>query len=308
MKNNNKNKKNSSDRRQEAGFTSGSPMKKGAFKRKPTRLRDGESSGKSNLGKRPLIEVSTKKTQKLSYDELPTEIRINKYIAESGFCSRRKADDLIKQGVVKVNKKTITEMGYKVQPDDLVTINGDPVSYFKHNIYILLNKPKDVITTTSDEMGRRTVLDIVRKHERVYPVGRLDRNTTGALLITNDGDLTNRLMHPRYEVERTYNVKLDKPVKDKDAMSIAKGVELEDGRTQPCEVLLYPTDEYKATITLKEGKNHEVKRLFAKFGYDVRALDRKYFAGLSTSGLKRHQYRHLTKKEVLELKKLVGLI
>ncbi len=234
-------------------------------------------------------------------------VRLNKYIAEGGIASRRKADEIIAAGKVKINGKTVKELGTKVRPDDLVTIDGDPVSPVQKNIYILLNKPKDTITTASDDMGRKTVLDIVRKNMRLFPVGRLDRNTTGAILITNDGELAHRLTHPRYEIERIYNVGLNKELKLEDAKNISKGVKLEDGMTGPCEVLIYPDDKRKAMLILREGKNREVRRIFEILGYEVKKLDRKEFAGISTSGLKRGAYRHLERKEILTLRKKVGM-
>ncbi len=231
-------------------------------------------------------------------------IRLNKFLAESGLCSRRKADEYIESGVVKVNRKTVKELGTKVKRSDFVTVNGDPVGLPDKMIYILLNKPKNIITTTKDELNRQTVLDIVRKQTRIFPVGRLDRNTTGVLLLTNDGDLANKLTHPRYEVPRTYNARLDRDIDEKDAINISKGIELDDGPTGKCQVFIHPENRSKVSLTLSEGRNHEVKRIFEKLGYEVKSLDRKFYATLSTKGLKRGEYRHLLKKEVLELKKM----
>lgn len=245
-----------------------------------------------------------KKTEKREKDQL---VRLNKFLADAGAASRRKSDELIKKGAVKVNGKRVTELGTKIHPGDLVTLNGDPVTYLKHFIYILLNKPKDYITTTKDEKGRKTVMDIVRKRDRIFPVGRLDRNTTGALLLTNDGDLAFRLTHPKFEIQRVYNVTVDKKLDIKDINAIARGVDLDGEKTSPCEVFIDPENYMKATIGLTEGKNREVRRLFENFGYEVRKLDRKYFAGISTSSLQRGQYRHLTKREVIGLRKMVGL-
>ena len=235
-------------------------------------------------------------------------IRINKFIAESGLCSRRKADEYIAQGVVKVNGVVVKELGVKVRASDDVTVNGDPVSYYNKNVYILLNKPKDVVTTTADELGRKTVLDIVKRRERIFPIGRLDRNTTGVLLLTNDGELSHRLSHPSYQIEKLYNVTLDKKLNFDHAKNIAEGVELEDGRTAPCFVFIEPTDHTKAKLVLHEGKYREVRRMFEHFGYIVKKLDRKEYAGLSNIGMKRGEYRFLTTKEINELKKKVGLL
>ncbi|MFP4369262.1 MAG: pseudouridine synthase [Candidatus Kapaibacterium sp.] len=235
------------------------------------------------------------------------EVRLNKYIADSGLTSRRKADELIAKGVVKINGKKVTEMGARVHPGDLVTVNGNPVKEDKNNIYILLNKPKDHISTTDDELNRKTVLDIVKRKERLFPVGRLDRNTTGVLLLTNDGELTQRLTHPRYKIPRVYKVLLDKELQFNHAAEIAKGVELEDMITSPCEVFINPDDKSKVTITLIEGKNHEVKNIFAHFGYKVKQLDREIFASLTTKGMKRGQYRYLNRKEITKLRRIAGL-
>jgi len=240
------------------------------------------------------------------YDE-PELVRLNKLLAESGVSSRRKADELIASGVVKVNKKTITELGTKVRKTDFITVDGDPIKQIIHFTYIILNKPKDTITTAHDEKGRGTVLDIVRSRARIFPVGRLDRNTTGVLLLTNDGELANRLMHPRYQVPRTYIAGLDRNIQADDARKIAAGVELEDGITSPCEVFVNPSDKSKVTLILNEGKHHEVKRIFEALNYQVKRLERKQYANLTARGLNRGEYRHLTNKEVLGLKKYLGL-
>lgn len=232
-------------------------------------------------------------------------IRLNKFLADSGYCSRRKADELIAAGVVKVNRKVVTELGTKIHRGDFVTVQGDPISIEPHNIYIVLNKPKNVITTTSDELGRKTVLDLVKKQVRIFPVGRLDRNTTGVLLLTNDGDLAHKLTHPSFQVKREYYVKLDKHLKPEDAQKIADGIELEDGKTAPCELMIHTDDKSKVAVTLTEGKNHEVIRLFEAVGYEVKQLDRKMYAGITAKGLDKGKYRHLTRQEVQWLKKMV---
>ncbi|MCO6465235.1 MAG: pseudouridine synthase [Bradyrhizobiaceae bacterium] len=239
--------------------------------------------------------------------ELPQEARLNKAIADAGVASRRAADELIASGKVTINGKVCLELGRKIGPTDFVSVNGEPITRYKHLTYVLLNKPKDVISTSSDELDRKTVFDIVRLKTRLFTVGRLDRNTTGVLLVTNDGELCNRLMHPRYGIVRVYNATLNMPMEAKHASQIAKGVELEDGPTQPCEVFIDPRDPHKVSVQIKEGRNREVRRLFEHFGYDVRKLDRKQYAFLSTRGLARGEYRHLTREEVSELKKLVGL-
>lgn len=237
-----------------------------------------------------------------------SRIRLNKLIAESGLTSRRKADELIKSGVVKVNGRTVTKLGTVVSLNDLVTVNGKPIKLLKRYEYILLNKPKDTICTVKDEKGRKTVLDLIQTKSRIYPVGRLDRNTTGVLLLTNDGELANRLMHPKYEVLRVYNVGLDKPLKPEDAKAISKGVEIEGEKFQKCEIFIDLKDAKKVSIALVEGKNREIKRIFEHFGYEVKKLHRSMFANLTVKGLRRGEWRHLTKREINMLRKLVGLI
>ncbi len=234
-------------------------------------------------------------------------MRLNKFLADAGLASRRKADDLIKEGVVRVNKDIVTEPGTQVHPSDLITVSGEPVSPEKRLTYILLNKPKGYITTTSDERGRRTVMDIVHSRARIFPVGRLDRNTTGVLLFTNDGELANRLMHPRYEISRVYSATLDKSIQLDDAKKISAGVELEDGMTSPCSIVIDPKKKNKVLLEITEGKNREVRRIFEALGYDVEKLDRKMYANLMTRGMKRGEFRHLTRQEVRELEEIVGI-
>lgn len=233
--------------------------------------------------------------------------RLNKVIADAGVASRRKADELILSGKVTVNGKKCTELGTRVSISDAVSVNGEPVTRTKHLTYILLNKPKDVITTASDEKGRETVFDVVKVRTRLFTVGRLDRNTTGALLLTNDGDLANRLMHPRYGIARVYKAVLDKPMARDHAKLISHGIVLDDGPTQPCEIVVDPKDHTAVHLQIREGRNREVRRIFEHFGYHVKRLDRKQYASLSTRGLSRGAYRHLTKEEVSELRRMVSL-
>jgi len=234
--------------------------------------------------------------------------RLNKVIADSGVSSRRAADEIIREGRVKINGKVVTELGTRVKGNDRVTIDNKQISDPPRHSYILLNKPKDTITTTSDERGRRTVLDLVEYHDRIYPVGRLDRNTTGVLLLTNDGDLSHRLMHPRYGVERLYDVELDKPLENRHARKIAAGVTLENGEeTQPCELFVAERDARALSIQLREGKNREVRRLFEEFGYTVVRLHRSQYAGLTVRGLARGEWRPLDRREISALRRLVNL-
>ena len=234
--------------------------------------------------------------------------RINKVLADAGVASRRAADAMIAEGRVQVNGKVVTELGTRVTMTDRVSVDGKIIADPARHVYILLNKPKDTITTTKDERGRRTVLDLVEYHDRIYPVGRLDRNTTGILLLTNDGDLAHRMMHPRYQVERFYEVVLDRPLEQKHAKKIAAGVELDNGdTTQPCDLFVEERDAKHVSILLREGKNREVRRLFEAFDYEVIRLHRSMYAGLTTRGLARGEWRYLTRKELSALRRQVNL-
>jgi len=230
---------------------------------------------------------------------------LNKYIAHSGVCGRREAADLVKSGVVKVNKETVTEPGHKVNPQDEVIVNGKKIYLAKNLVYILLNKPKDYITTTDDPQKRKTVLDLIKQatKERVYPVGRLDRNTSGVLLLTNDGELAQKLTHPSNEIKKIYAVTLDKPLEKKDFDQILKGVTLEDGPAN-VDVLAYADmkDKTQVGVEIHSGRNRIVRRIFESLGYDVRNLDRVTFAGLTKKNVERGKYRFLSEKEVRDLK------
>jgi 23S rRNA pseudouridine2605 synthase len=216
---------------------------------------------------------------------------------------------MIAEGRVKINGSVVTELGTKVSPYDRIMVDNKLIGEPERHVYVVLNKPKDTITTTSDERGRRTVLDLVQTEERIYPIGRLDRNTTGVLLLTNDGELANRLMHPRYGVERIYNVVLDKALDLKHARAIAAGnVDIGEGDiTGQSEVSVDDRDRTHVQILLREGKNREVRRLFEHFGYDVVRLDRKVYAGVSSRGLARGESRRLDRREVSALRRLVDL-
>ncbi|MDC1068847.1 pseudouridine synthase, partial [Candidatus Kapabacteria bacterium] len=234
-------------------------------------------------------------------------IRLNKYIADAGVCSRRLADELIARGKVKIDDIVTKELGTRVEPGQMVTVKGNPVSYFRHKVYVLLNKPKDIITTTSDDRGRKTVMHIVKRRERLFPVGRLDRNTTGALIMTNDGDLAHRLMHPSYNVEKRYKVTLNKQVDFQDVQRIASGVPLEDGLTSPSYIFVEPEDHTIVHMIMTEGRYREIRRMWEYFGYKVKKLDRKTFGNITTQALNRGQYRFMTPEEVKGLKDLVGM-
>jgi 23S rRNA pseudouridine2605 synthase len=236
--------------------------------------------------------------------QTPQEVRLNKFIANTGVCSRRDADTLIKSGAIKVNGKTITELGTKVGPQDVVTHKGKRLLGEK-KVYILLNKPKDYLTTVKDTHGRKTVLDLVRGccPERIYPVGRLDRNTTGVLLFTNDGALAEALTHPSYNRKKVYHVFLDKNLKTSDLTQISNGVELEDGFIRPDSIHYADgRDKKQVGIEIHSGRNRIVRRIFEHLGYRIEKLDRVYFAGLSKKGVSRGHWRHLTDKEIAMLK------
>ncbi len=233
------------------------------------------------------------------------EMPLNKFVAHAGISSRRDAAELVKSGKVSVNGAVVTEPGFKVSAKDDVRANGKKLFPARKLVYILLNKPKDHITTTEDPEGRKTVLDIV-KHatsERVYPVGRLDRNTTGVLLLTNDGELAQKLSHPSYQVRKIYEATLDKPLTKKDFDELLKGVTLDDGFIAP-DSLAYADPKNKAVIGIEihSGRNRIVRRMFEKIGYDVRNLDRVMYANLTKKNVDRGKFRFLQEKEVRLLK------
>ena len=232
-------------------------------------------------------------------------IRLNKYIANAGICSRREADDLIKSGCVTVNGKVVSELGYTVKATDEINYSGERIKSEKH-VYLLLNKPKDYITTNADERGRKTVMELIDGacKERIYPVGRLDRNTTGLLLFTNDGDLTKKLTHPKHEVEKLYHVELDKNFKQEDFVKLKEGIELEDGFIKPDEVAYTGETKREVGVKIHSGRNRIVRRSFEHLGYDVLRLDRVMFASLTKKNLPRAKWRFLTDKEVSFLKML----
>ncbi len=231
-------------------------------------------------------------------------MRLNRYISNCGICSRRDADELIKKGLVKVNGKVVTQLGTKVTVGkDKVTVNGK-LARLENFVYILLNKPKNCITTTHDEKNRRTVMDLIKgaTNERVYPVGRLDRNTTGLLLITNDGELARVLSHPSSEFPKVYYAKLNKPITNDDIEKLLKGIELEDGFIAADRAGLVEGTNNEVGIEIHSGKNHIVKRMFKAIGYEVISLDRVSYGFLDKKGLKRGTWRYLTEKEVAFLK------
>ena len=244
------------------------------------------------------------KKKQIEYKEQfvdPNEpIRLNKFLANAGVCSRREADEFITAGVVSVNGEVVTELGTKIKRGDEVKFHDQTVS-IERKIYVLLNKPKDTVTTSDDPQARRTVMDLVKDacDERIYPVGRLDRNTTGVLLLTNDGDLASKLTHPKYLKKKIYHVHLDKNLTKADMEQIAAGIQLDDGEIQ-ADAISY-TDDFKKDevgIEIHSGKNRIVRRIFESLGYKVVKLDRVFFAGLTKKGLRRGEWRYLTEQEV----------
>ena len=250
----------------------------------------------------PNAKYSVKK--QIEYKEQfvdPNEpIRLNKFLANAGVCSRREADEFITAGVVSVNGEVVTELGTKIKRSDVVKFHEEPVS-IERKVYVLLNKPKDTVTTSDDPQERRTVMDLVKGacNERIYPVGRLDRNTTGVLLLTNDGDLASKLTHPKFLKKKIYHVHLDKNLTKADMDQIAAGIQLEDGEIH-ADAISY-TDDFKKDqvgIEIHSGKNRIVRRIFESLGYKVVKLDRVFFAGLTKKGLRRGDWRYLTEAEV----------
>jgi 23S rRNA pseudouridine2605 synthase len=251
------------------------------------------------FGKKPSKKSATKSS------ESDGTTRLNKYIANAGICSRREADQLIATGVVQVNGKVVTEMGFKIKPTDIIKYGGQTLKKERF-VYLILNKPKDYITTVDDPQERRTVLELIQGacKERIYPVGRLDRATTGLLMFTNDGDLTKKMTHPSYGVRKIYHVELDKPLKKSDMEKISDGIELEDGLIKVDEITYVANgvDKTQVGVELHSGKNRIVRRIFESVGYNVRKLDRVMFGPLTKKDLARGRWRFLTEAEVGMLK------
>jgi 23S rRNA pseudouridine2605 synthase len=253
---------------------------------------------------RKLLSRSHETREELKPTHENDQIRLNKYLASAGICSRREADEFIAAGLVTVNGKLITELGVKVSPGDVIKYNGEILREEK-KVYILLNKPKDYVTTVEDPHAKKTVLDLVKGacKERIYPVGRLDRNTTGVLLLTNDGDITKRLTHPKFEKLKIYHVFLNKNIRPADMEKIATGITLEDGFIKADTVnFADPVDKTQVGIEIHSGRNHIVRRIFEFLGYEVVKLDRVYFAGFTKKNLHRGEWRFLSEKEIAMLK------
>lgn len=236
-------------------------------------------------------------------------MRLNKYLAQCEIASRRGAETFILNGRVTVNGTKVTDLGTVINENrDVVRVDGKKVAPRLNKVYILLNKPKGIITTASDEHGRKNVLDIVKVRERVYPVGRLDRNSEGLLLLTNDGLMANHLMHPKYKVVKTYRVRLDKPFLQEDFTPLTLGLELEDGKTAPCRARFYSESPDRLELQMREGRNRQVRRMFEALGYQVKALKRTTFGPLTLRGLNRGEWRLLSRTEVMQLRQAAGLV
>jgi 23S rRNA pseudouridine2605 synthase len=237
------------------------------------------------------------------------EVRLNKFISNCGVCSRRDADDLIKTGKVTVNGEVVTTMGHKVLKTDVVSVDGKELSLVK-KVYVMLNKPKDYITTTNDPQDRKTVMDLVGEveTERVYPVGRLDRNTTGILIFTNDGEISQKLMHPSTIISKIYSVQLGEPLQMRHFQKIQNGVTLFDGVMKPDKIaFIDPNDSTKIGVEIHSGRNRVVRRIFEALGYEVVKLDRVVYAGLDKGGLQKGKWRLLTEREISHLKRVTGI-
>ncbi len=251
------------------------------------------------------VGINMKKEPYSKLKNKPSElIRLNKYIANSGLCSRREADEFIKQGLVTVNGKVVSELGTKVSEKDVIKYKGKLLMK-ERKVYVLLNKPKDYITTTDDPYAKKIVFDLLKYacKERIYPVGRLDRVTTGVLLLTNDGDLTKKLTHPKFNKKKIYHISLDKNLKKPDMVKITGGIDLEDGFIS-ADAIAYvdPNDRKQVGLEIHSGRNRIIRRIFEHLGYRIVKLDRVYFAGLTKKGLQRGKWRYLTEKEIVMLK------
>ena len=299
-------KRPSGDRRRDAGRVSG---------RQHEGRRPSSATGRKTERSAPFQSKDEPMQVPPTYDVLPTgekkekvaadekNIRLNKYIADAGICSRREADKLIEAGEVKVNGQVVTELGTKVSRMDVVTYNGKKLSAEKV-VYVLLNKPKDFITTMDDPDDRKTVMQLVNNagNERIYPVGRLDRNTTGLLLLTNDGELTKKLSHPSHKVKKIYQVDLNKPLEEEDFEKIQAGLQLEDGEATVDEIAILSADRSIVGVEIHIGRNRIVRRIFEHLGYEVIRLDRVMYAGLTKKDLPRGKWRYLSQKELIRLK------
>ncbi len=261
-----------------------------------------KTTGPYNKTNRPK-PTSSKPPVKAQKESKQEGVRLNKYIANGGICSRREADTFIATGVVSINGKIVTELGVRVLPGDEVRFNNERIKP-EQKVYILLNKPKDYVTTLDDPEGRRTVMDLIKGacDQRVYPVGRLDRNTTGLLLLTNDGELTKKLTHPSHNKKKIYHVEIDNPISPEQLQMIKDGIELEDGLITADSISYVNNNPTEVGIELHSGRNRIVRRIMEHFDLNVKRLDRVYFAGLTKLNLPRGKWRFLTEQEVIRLK------
>jgi 23S rRNA pseudouridine2605 synthase len=282
---------------------------RGNYSAKPERTKPFNKFSRIAASKSDDIPVKQKKHTAESDLVGGSGIRLNRYISNAGICSRREADELINAGLVSVNDNIVTTLGTKVIHGDVVKFNGSKLSV-EERVYVLLNKPKDTITTFDDPEGRNTVMELFegKMKERIFPVGRLDRNTTGVLLLTNDGELAQRLMHPKYEVFKVYRATLDKPFKPTDMWTLSNGIVLEDGPIKPDAIAMSdPKDKKVVGVEIHSGKNRIIHRMFEHLEYKVDRLDRVLYADLEKGKLKRGEWRHLTEKEVKSLKRLLKM-
>ncbi|PIB37032.1 pseudouridine synthase [Reichenbachiella sp. 5M10] len=249
--------------------------------------------------------LSKPKTTTPKKTSIEYPVRINKYISNSGICSRRDADKLIQEGRIQINGTVVTELGMKVEQKDEVKFNGKVISP-QNFVYVLLNKPKDYISTMEDPENRKTVMDLVKTacDERIYPVGRLDRNTTGLLLLTNDGELSQKMTHPSYKIKKIYQAELDKPLTSNHFEEIANGFTLDDGPVTVSDIAILDTTKKNIGLQIHIGRNRIVRRIFENFGYEVEKLDRTMYGSLTKKDLPRGKWRFLTDKEIILLKNL----
>ena len=276
-----------------------SRSKDSEFKASRTKSQDSKFNNSRSRDSKPSRKRETDSASRLTPHASRDGIRLNKFIANSGICSRREADEYIVAGLVTVNGKVVTEMGVKVQPNDEVRFNNERLKG-EQKVYIVMNKPKDFVTTMSDPYADKTVMDLIGEKcpSRVFPVGRLDKATTGVLLFTNDGELTEQLTHPSYNKKKIYHIFLDKNLKQADLQQLLDGVELEDGLIQADSISYVDEDNAQVGLEIHSGRNRVVRRMFEALGYKVKKLDRVYFAGLTKKNLKRGQWRFLTDAEV----------
>ena len=274
-----------------------------SFNRAERGERRGDFKGGAKRGFAPKRDEKPRSYPKYNPNRVTGEIRLNRFISQSGVCSRREADEFILAGVVTVNGQVVTELGTKILPTDEVRFNDEKLQGEKH-VYIVLNKPKGYVTSLDDPHADKTVMDLLRDacSERVYPVGRLDKNSLGLLLITNDGDVTRQLTHPSYRKKKIYQVTLDKPLTRADMDTLTEGITLEDGDIFADEVAYASEDKKTVGVEIHSGRNRIVRRMFEHLGYTVQKLDRVYYAGLTKKNLKRGEWRFLTKDEVMRLK------